>query len=65
MTEKQRKCIDWICSVLGMEYCGIDSVNSARKFISAHIDEARETTRAIYESWSNPDDSYNMEEWKV
>ncbi len=61
MTEKQRKCIDWICSVLWIEYCGIDSVNSARKFISAHIDEAREASKSIALSWGNPDDCYNME----
>ncbi len=53
MTVKQRACIDWICSTLGVKYYGRDNITDASKFISKFIDRARETQREsnFYNAW--------------
>ena len=53
MTEKQRKCIEWICSTLRIKYYGRNSVSDASKFISKFIDRAKEVQREnnFYGAW--------------
>ncbi len=41
MTEKQKKCIDWICMVLDVEYKGGDNKRNAWEFIKDNIDSAK------------------------
>ncbi len=42
MTDKQRDCIDWICSILDIDYCGKDTVRDAWVFIHKYMGEAKE-----------------------
>ena len=44
MTEKQRKCIDWICETLGYHYYGKDTKQDASKFIGKHIQHAKDVS---------------------
>lgn len=44
MTEKQKKCIDWICKTLGYHYYGKDTVLDASKFIGKHIQHAKDVS---------------------
>lgn len=62
MTPKQRKCIEWICEVLEIRYCGLDSVSSASRFISEHIKEAKTVQEELQASWDNPVE-FDIEEW--
>lgn len=41
MTEKQKKCIDWICMVLDVENKGGDNKRNAWEFIKDNIDSAK------------------------
>lgn len=53
MTEKQKNCIQWICSTLGVKYYGRNNGTDASKFISKFIDRAREVQREsnFYNAW--------------
>ena len=53
MSEKQKKCINWICETLGVTYYGKDNMSDASKFISKFIDRAREVQRErnFYSAW--------------
>lgn len=53
MTEKQRKCIEWICSTLHVRYYGKNTISDASKFISKFINRAREVQREsnFYSAW--------------
>lgn len=44
MTEKQKKCIDWICETLGIKYDGGNSRQGAWRFINDHMDRAKEVS---------------------
>ena len=45
MTEKQRKCIEWICNILNVKYYGKNTVQDASNFISKFIGRAEEVQR--------------------
>ena len=53
MTEKQKNCIQWICSTLGVKYYERNNRTDASKFISKFIDRAREVQREsnFYNAW--------------
>ena len=53
MTKKQRDCINWICSTLGVKYYGRNTIEDASKFIGKFIDRAREVQREsnFYSAW--------------
>lgn len=53
MTEKQRECIEWICSILSVKYYGRDTVLDASEFISKFIVRAKEVQREsnFYNVW--------------
>lgn len=53
MTEKQRECIEWICSILNVKYYGRDTVLDASEFISKFIVRAKEVQREsnFYNVW--------------
>jgi len=54
MSEKQRKCIDWICETLGVKYYGGDDKQDAWKFINKFINRAKERAKeyGYYNAWS-------------
>lgn len=41
MTEKQKKCIDWICDILDIKYNGGNNRYDAWRFINDYIDIAK------------------------
>lgn len=53
MTDKQRNCIQWICSTLGVKYYGKDTKYDAWVFINKFIDRAKEVSKenAFYNAW--------------
>lgn len=45
MTDKQRKCIQWICEILHVKYYGKDTRRDAWLFIHKFMDKAKEVQR--------------------
>lgn len=60
MTDKQRKCINWICDILEIEYTGTTK-RDAWAFINKYKDEAHEIQMGSYYShayYDGSDDFY-------
>ena len=53
MTEKQEKCIQWICSTLGVKYYGKNDKYEASQFIGKFIDRAKEVQKEnnFFSAW--------------
>lgn len=47
MTEKQRKCIEWICNILEIKYERKDDKEDAWWFIFTHIEDAKKAQKEI------------------
>ena len=55
MTEKQRKCIEWICDLFEIPYEGGDSKEEACDFINQYYVQARE-----YQNQINTENFYSI-----
>ena len=47
MTKKQKKCIEWICDVLGVDYTGGDNKEDAYWFILRYMQKAKKEQKRI------------------
>lgn len=56
MTEKQKRCIAWICDILDIEYTGTTK-RDAWEFINKYKDEAHEISMGSHFSYEYYDDS--------
>lgn len=59
MTDRQRKCIDWIESVLDVCFYDIDSKEKASEFINKYIDKANAKVRPDKWKETKKEEKYN------